>query len=115
MINIFKLFKEWKKRKEAKIFNALVTKKLEKAISLDIHSHKFDKASDELKMLLMSLAQTHKFITYKKTGHFCEDPEENIKFIEEMEETTGEFKKKISKYQDAKNKYNEILANQGEV
>ena len=48
-------------------------------------------------------------------GHFCEDPEENIKFIEEMEETTGEFKKKISKYQDAKNKYNELLANQGEV
>ena len=53
MINIFKLFKEWKKRKEAKIFNALVTKKLEKAISLDIHSQKFDMASDRLKMLLM--------------------------------------------------------------
>tara|TARA_Y100001963_G_scaffold1000_3_gene1474 strand:+ start:4116 stop:4259 length:144 start_codon:yes stop_codon:yes gene_type:complete len=34
MINIFKLFKEWKKRKEAKIFNALVTKKLEKASAL---------------------------------------------------------------------------------
>ena len=72
----------------------------------------YDEASDRLKMLLMSLAQTHKFITYKKTGRFCKDPKRNIEFIEEMEENTGNFKKTISRYQNAKNRYNKLLANQ---
>ena len=33
-------------------------------------------------------------------------------FIEEMEENTGNFKKTISRYQNAKNRYNKLLANQ---
>ncbi len=103
-MKIFKLFKEW--------HNSEANQEIAKDTLLMMRKVEYDEANERLKMLLMSLAQTHKFVAYKKTGRFCENPKRNIEFIEEMEENTGNFKKTISRYQNAKNRYNKLLANQ---
>ena len=103
-MKIFKLFKEW--------HNSYAYQELGKDTLLMMRKVEYDEENEALKTFLMNFGQTHKFIAYKKTGRFCKDPKRNIEFIEEMEENTGNFKKTISRYQNAKNRYNKLLANQ---
>jgi len=103
-VKIFKLFKEW--------HNSEANQEIAKDTLLMMRKVEYDEANERLKTFLMNFGQTHKFIAYKKTGRFCENPKRNIEFIEEMEENTGDFKKKISRYQYAKNRYNKLLDNQ---
>lgn len=100
-MKIFKLFKEWT--------NPDTNQEIRRDTLLMMRKVEYDQESEVLKTFLMQMGQTHKFIEYKKTGRFCENPKRNIEFIEEMEENTGDFKKKISKYQYAKNRYNKAL------
>lgn len=101
-MNIFKIFKDNQKPSKK-------DKDFERDTLLMMRKVEYDRANDTLKRFLMDFGQTHKFITYKATGRFCEDAKRNIEFIEEMEKNTGDFKKKISEYKNAKRNYNNLL------
>ena len=85
-----------------------MTTKMQRDLKLEMSKIDYDRANKALQMFLTNFGQTHKWARYRRKGCFCDDSEENKKFIEEMENNTGQFENKISNYEDAKNIYDSL-------
>lgn len=85
-----------------------MTTKMQRDLKLEMSKFDYDQANKALQMFLTNFGQTHKWAKYRREGCFCDDPEENKKFIEEIENNSGQFKNKIRNYEDAKNIYDSL-------